>query len=614
LIAPERIIISNQETGKILLSSQPAMNVDWQLIKKPDWMDIEPISGQTHNQIVELNYFINRVGLTDGIHTGVIEIRSKRAFTATASVFLDLIAKPLAEFNKSEIFLSEEETEGSFQVQNSGFGLLNWKIIFDHNWMEVIPDQGIITGGNSTTIKVKVNHSIMPLGTHQSHIQLVSNSIEEDPKLDVFVEVPPIAILSVMQQEIHFDYFQESKSFFLCNYGNAPTTWSMQINNDYINSDQLTGLLNRGDSVKITLTIDRTHLTSQTHLGNMTISGTYSHEIDVALRIDHFIDNKWHVEGWVVGSEYDHIHDKLFLILKYPHELRKLDILTQEIETLALTNVPHLIRISPDGNYAIIGHAYKLSYVCLNNMQIINTHELNFLYTTLVLTNAWVYLLPNNNSGINRIQCLNLETGEMIPSVGPLIANVNGLVKHPLEDFLISGGRLTTSPHFHKFDISEGIANHLYSTEVLTGWDVGSGIWITEDGTHIITENRNIYNLTDNPLNDFLFTGIIPGNTRIRNILFSLSTSFMFVSDLKSNSNESNNFIKQFSRDNFDYIKDIPLPKFIFHVGDGCGIVAESEPDNIFMNNDQTQLYAIVKSKVPGLALYDWAIARIDIE
>jgi hypothetical protein len=614
VISPSTIFVT-ETTGKFYLSVQPGYKVDWEIDRKPFWMEIKPSKGRLQKGIIELNYTIYPDYLNEGLHLEQIVIKSNRVRSATANIHIEIGRLRIAEFSPSQLHLSDEVSETEFSLNNIGNSTLAYELQPDKDWVTLSRYQGYLSSGASTKIMLTVNRTSLPVGTEQAQITAKINSSIEGPVLSINMAVPPHVQLGVSAPEIHFGYFQNQKSIYLINRGNVPSNWSLQIADNYIYANQTTGILQSNDSVNLNFTINREFLSSQTFHSELHFSANPGQGVIVPVLIDNYIEEKWLIEGWVLNATYDRIHDKLYLIFDNSHQLKRLNPHTNVIENITLENQPTAISISQDGNFAAVAHGSKFSYVNLNNLQIENIYQFNFNIHDILLANGWVYLFPEYGEPTTKIQCLHLETGDISQNTGSTQTVLLISRLHPSGNHFICGSPFFTVKDLRKFDIAGGTAHFLYSSNTnALGYHFGSNFWIADDGTRAFSNTRNIYTLSDNPSLDFNVVGQLFCDTQIIGFDYSSIAGVSYATiAFAPESNLASNYIRKYSNQNMTFEDDIPLPGFLYPSHDGMGRFFESEGRYVFFNSQGTQLYVVVRSWPGSGSLNDWAIVTMDL-
>jgi len=614
VISPSTIFVT-EKTGKFYLSVQPGYKVDWEIDRKPFWMEIKPSKGRIQKGIVELNYTIYPDYLGEGLHLEPIVIKSNRVRSATANIHMEIGRLRIAEFSPSQLHLSDEVSETEFSLKNIGNSTLAYELLQDKDWVTLSRYRGHLSPGVSIKIALTANRTSLPVGTEQAQIKAKTNSSIEGPVLSISMAVPPHVQLDVSAPEIHFGYFQDQKSMYLINRGNVYANWSLQVDDNYIYANQTTGILQANDSVNLQFSINREFLLSQAYHSELKFSSNLGQDVIVPVLIDNYIEEKLLIDGWVLNATYDRIHDKLYLIFDNSHQLKRLNPQTNVIENLTLVNQPTAISISQDGNFAAVAHGSKFSYVNLNNLQVENIYPFNFNIHDILLANGWVYLFPAYGEPTSKIQCLHLETGEISQNTGSTQTVLLISRLHPSGNHFICGSPLFTVKDLRKFDISSGTAHFLYSSNTNAyGYDFGSNFWIADDGTRAFSNTRNIYTLSDNPSLDFKVVGQLFCETQIIGFDYSSIAGVSYATiAVAPESNLASNYVRKYSNQNMAFQDDIPLPGFLYPSHDGMGRFFESEGRYVFFNSQGTQLYVVVRSWPGSGSLNDWAIVTMDL-
>jgi hypothetical protein len=198
----------------------------------------------------------------------------------------------------------------------------------------------------------------------------------------------------------------------------------------------------------------------------------------------------------VIDAEYSKQLDRIIMVSGTPsNQIHIYDPITNTDQTVDLSAVPTSVSVSPDGLHAAIGHDSIITYADLVSKSVVTTLQAGGgdILDIVLAGNGYIYALRNPFIAVNI-------------STGAVTAWTNGAgIKARLHP---SGMALYTTIGYAalKFDISSGPLVYLYSSNNIPGryYNVGDDIWMTEDGTSLITQSGNIFNASSGSTNDMM--------------------------------------------------------------------------------------------------------------
>lgn len=611
VISPSTIIIT-EKTGKFYLSVQPGYNVDWEVSQKPSWLEIEPSKGRISKNIIELSYTIHDEDLYAGSYFETITIKSDRVRSATANAKMKISGLPIAEFSPSQLNLSDEVAETEFLLKNTGNSNLSFELEPDKDWVTLSRYQGYLSPGDSIKIMLTVNRASLPVGTEQAQIKAKINSTVEGAVLSISMAVPPHAQLEASAPEMHFGYLQDQKSMYLINRGNVSSNWNLQFEDNYINANHTSGILQANDSIILQFTINREFLLNQMYNSGMRFSANHGQEVSVPVGIDNYVEEKWLIEGIVIEAVYDRNLNYLYMLFDNLPEIKRLNPLTKEIVSIPIIRQPNAISIGQNGNYAVVAHSTSVSYVNLMNLSVESIYHMNFVVGSVLLANGWIYIFPHSGNDNRRVKCLEIASGEITDHTGASQSPGLRAKLHPSEDYFYCTNHSTSSSRILKFNISNGTANHENVNS--SGYEAGSKFWVADDGSRIVTRSRNIFRITDDPATDLSYNGQLSAIVALSAFDYSSAAGISLAGMLMHPTYSGPcNFVRKYSNPFLTEIEDIDLPKFLYPTNDGTGGLFEPECHYIFFNSEGSKAFVIVKSRAGTGSLHEWAIVTIDI-
>ena len=174
--------ISNTGTGALT----------WNITDDKAWIGYSPNSGTTESEIDEVIVTINRIGLTEGTHTGTISVSSNGG-NQNISVILTIPDRPSLSVIPSILDFDSVQTTLTFDVANVGTGELNWSVSGNQGWIETNPD----SGNNFSTINVTVSRNDLNPGDYAGIITVSSNGGDDDVEIlmNISQDRPPVAVV-----------------------------------------------------------------------------------------------------------------------------------------------------------------------------------------------------------------------------------------------------------------------------------------------------------------------------------------------------------------------------------------------------------------------------------
>lgn len=617
IVSPDNIMINDNETSTLSISVQPPGEFQWDVASKPDWIEITPSSGTINNSIIELELTPNSAGLNQGKHFGEIDIITNGAGKVEIYVELCVDAHPIASVEPTQLIFSEIETEKNLIISNVGTGFLNWEVQSLPAWLSVNIQSGILDEGEQIEIVATAQRNGLEIGTFEEQAVLNSNSEEGAINIDISLQVPANAIMSVSESSLNYGYFEDNQSFFIKNEGNINFDWSVDNNsNSFISASPSSGSLSTGDSVEVTMMLDRTDLISQTYDLELVINNNEGQSNILPVQVNHFQEEKWLINGRVIDAEYDRNNDMIIVVSETPNELRKFNPSTNSIESIALNIPPTCISVGLDGNYAAVGHNGSFSYINLSTMELEDTYAVTAdAFDIILAPNEWVYVFPEEDQW-ERIRCINLSNGVETEHTGNFIRERTKVKLHPSGDKIYGANNGVIPSDFEKYNISNGTAEYLYDSPYHGDFSFSGDIWISEDGNRLFAKSRNVFNASTNQANDMAYNGELAGEGKIITLDYSSTAQRIYAVFTTGNTWDEipSNEIRKYETDFLGFQGTVELPGFLIPDGNGDGNFYESQGHFGYFSSDGMKYYVLVKVEEGAGAQNEWAIVTIDVE
>jgi hypothetical protein len=209
----------------------------------------------------------------------------------------------------------------------------------------------------------------------------------------------------------------------------------------------------------------------------------------------------------VIDAEYSKFLDKIIIASDNPAAVHIFDPATLTDNSVSLNMAPTSISVSPNGQFAAVGHSQSVSYVDLNALTVSKTFAVSIDVSDLVLAeNGFIYPYGSNNSDIISINTIN---DSVTTTYGSLAYGLN--VKLHSNGTSIYGANNGLSPDdVVKIDITNGAAAYLYDSKYHGDFNFCGNLWLTEHDNDIITKCGNVFFSSNKATNDIIFKKKLP--------------------------------------------------------------------------------------------------------
>jgi hypothetical protein len=609
IISPEQVSFNDNDTIKVFLSVQPPQSFQWSITSKPDWLRVNPGSGTLKDKMVEVEISVNSADLSEGIQHVYLEFITNGAGKAGIECDIHIEAHPEITLTPLILHFGEETTEQIFTIKNTGKGFLNWSLEYANQWLYCYPNSGMLYTNQSTSVTAVVSRVGIQPGTISGNIVAHSNTENSQVEISVSMDVPEFRMIDIFPGGITFDFFIDQVTAILYSTGNIASDWTLNCADDFITASHTSGNLPAGDSLEVRFSIDRTNLTAGSFYSSAVLTYGDNHHKEIMFSINNYIEEKWLINGHIIDAEYDRVNDVIIAVSASPNQLRKFDPISETETVVALSLPPTCVSVSPDGNFAAVGHNARVSYVDLTSMQVQHVYHVTTNAIDIVLPlNGWVYVFPATDQW-ERIRCINLTTGVETLHTGNSI-RAGTLVKlHPSGNFIYGADNGLSPSDFEKYDISGGTAVYLYDSPYHGSYSFGGNIWISDDGTRLFARSRNVFTSSDTPSLDMLYNGNLAGQGSVKTLdHHSIAGEICAVFVSGGWSAVPDNEVRFYNAEYLAFTGTISLPGFFLPDGSGGGNSFQSQGYFVFFNSNATHIIALVYAGEGTNSLNNWAI------
>ena len=594
-LSPAEVNINENETANLSLTPVPGGTASWTVESKPSWLVLSQESGHLNNSPTTLNLTTDESGLNPGTYSGDLKISSS-AGPAFAKINFTIDAHPEAQLSTDQLNFDPVTEVQNFTLTNSGTGGLTWTAATEASWMTITPAEGSISASGNMEIEVVVNRENLPVGTQNANIVISSNADHGDVLLPVTMEVPEIATIALSADSVGVDFFVENNTVTIINDGNVTYDYSITMDESFVTLSPSTGTLAMGETVDVTITPDRTALSTGTSTTTLTISNNKGESVTLPVSVNHFIEEKLLISGILKDAEYDRNND--VFILAFDKELRKYNPADESFTSVALNLASNCVSVSLDGRYAVVGHTGFISYVDLSTMTLLETYSVTTDVFDIVLApNGYVYAFPEEDQW-EKIRCLNLSDGtETLSGVSSIYENTRAKL-HPSGNYIYGANNGLSPSDFEKYDITGGTASYMYDSPYHGDFEFRGNIWISDDGTRLFSRAMNVFKSTTDKATDMTYAGALGegsfvvalDHSSLINKVYAVLTTGNRYDDIPSSE------VSVYDGTYYQLEKTISLPKFIIADGTGGGQLYDSQGLFGFFNSAGTSYHTVVRN------------------
>ncbi len=161
------------------------------------------------------------------------------------------------------------QTEMTFNISNSGTGVLNWTLTDDADWLSITPASGANTAGETDQVTATVDRTGLAENSYDATIT-VSFDDGDDVTVAVTMAVAP-PTMSVSTDSLDFGTDDTTATFTINNLGSGTVTWTVASDMDWLTVSPDAGSTTSETDV-VTLNADRAAVNPGVNTGTITIT------------------------------------------------------------------------------------------------------------------------------------------------------------------------------------------------------------------------------------------------------------------------------------------------------------------------------------------------------
>lgn len=449
-------------------------------------------------------------------------------------------------------------------------------------------------------------------------VSIDRENTDDDEYLRFFINNQEFNIPIIIQEfgfrvteELYFGENISNATLNICNTGNIDISYQIEAATDFVTiSSNTTGILVSNQQANISIDIDRESIIAN-HTEpsiNVTIN-------DTVMNVPLIVEKKVILPKTIVDAEYSKVTD-LLVYVSDDFTVNIFDSSTETTETITLTYLPTCVSLSMDGTKAAVGHDAHVSYIDLLSKQVINTHDISCTAGDIVMgSNGWAYAFPKSGYDIHCVDLTNPNSIETTHT-GYSIYHGTKAKMHPTGKYIYGADNGLSPMDIEKYDIQAGTASYMYDSPYHGDYPMGGDLWLTEDGSCIITRGGAVYKTSELQERDMLYNGRI----NIPDITYpycpwidhsEINQEFYVI--VRPDYDEPKSpFIYVINANNLIFKRVISLEKYQVTDYQNNTTLYEAEPYFAFANSSGSKIYVLTKAVGSGL-VHEWAMQKFDI-
>ena len=620
------IVISPDWQSSNYVFALPSLNnVDYEIVSKPSWLKINPISGHLSDSIavVQCSAEKNSAFSEVGIYTDYMTVKADgKSYKVPVTYITE--GNPTVQV-ESTIALSYSSAYNSpnLKIQNTGLGILIWNVVSMPDWLAVDTtkleqNSFYILQYNSSNLPLIIKPNGGSSNNLTGKIVLATND-KKHPSVTISITADlGTPQLSINSNAINFTTTETSKTLNFSNYGNGYLTWKFEDIPEWLTITPSSGMYSPYISYNnIVFNCDYSKLSSGLNTAVIHLKTNDSSHLSYPITVTAIAPgnnaNIHAIDGNITDAVFNKKTNRLYYVTSLPNRLITYDVTTRTVlSEIVLSKAPTCFAISEDWTKAAVGHNGSVSAIDLSNNTVTATYLSNYSINDMAWAeNDW-FCYTQNGGSFSSLHWINTATGALYDDTNKYSLDGNSFVKKVPGQPYIIGTRNNTSPTgFFAFDIaSKSIKS--YSHMDLTNF------WISEDSQYIYAQNSNIYRTTSSTGSTDTFDADInaigkinfgdSNNYGLKFIFHSNNYLWIIRSDSYSYSAGSSNSIYQVEDNDYTLVKQFTYSTLYQPNAQTAAFAVQA--NYVFANNAGTEISLLCK----GTGNNNWVIQFIPVK
>jgi len=506
-------------------------------------------------------------------------------------------------------------TTQSFSISTKPASECEYKIEGIPDWVEVSPTSGVIMN-NIETIQVSstLNESNVP-GEYSGELKIISTSGTKTVNLKG--SVGEYFSYSPLPDTVKVSELSTNSIFSIINSGNIAIDYNTTISNNYISLSQTSGNIQVDGEENIIININRESLVTGSYESKIFLNLNNKKDT-IVVKIENFKEQKTILKAEITDAEFSKTSNKMVYVSSNPMALFIYDVATKKHDQLNLSFIPTSVSVSSNGNYAIVGHDGKASYIDLIAKKVLKTIDVPcYIFDIALGDNDWAYASPREDQW-SHVICIDIKNNSTVNHEGYFINAGSKIKMHPSGKYIYLADNYISPSDLDKMDIQNGRAIYLYDSPYHGDYPVSGDLWFSEDGSRIFTRSGCVFKASTDKSIDMTYNGRINTDQsqyglRIQWIDHSDSKNNLYIVTSDSYSNQKSTFVYIHNDENLLLRNKIELERYLVSDNSGNGTFYPAIPHFVFSNKAGNMICVLTQAAGSGLK-YEWALQEYNIE
>ncbi|WP_321515877.1 BACON domain-containing protein [Marinifilum fragile] len=201
ILSADTLVFNNEETKELFLSTKPAAESEYQVVSSPDWVEVNPASGNIESNIKKISITSNFSGMEAGIFSDELIIMSTSG-NDTVNL-IGLLGEQLLYSIPDSIKFSTFSNSEKLIIKNEGNVSLSYNLSASDSYIELPSETGEVLVGEQKEIIVNVNKESLETGYFLPEIYVNINEVADTVavKVEVFREQKQILTTDIIDAE-----------------------------------------------------------------------------------------------------------------------------------------------------------------------------------------------------------------------------------------------------------------------------------------------------------------------------------------------------------------------------------------------------------------------------
>lgn len=489
------------QSADYLFKLPSVKDADYEIVSKPSWLNVVSITGHLSDSIavVQCSAKKNSDFSSAGIYMDFMTVSAGGQQYKVPVTYISE-GNPKVQV-QSDLTLSYNTNNNTYlPIQNTGIGVLIWKIISMPDWLVLdtakLESQGMyISWQNYYNIPLYFKLDKVYSGSLKGTIVLSTND-KEHPSVTINVTADlGTPHLVMYTSTMNYSFSETSKTVTINNYGNGSLVWEFTNVPEWLTITPSRGIASSyTSSANVIFRCDRTKLSpgqnSATVILKSNDSSNPAFSIKVIANAVGISENIRTVDGNITDAIFNKNTNTLYYVTSTPNKLIAYDVIGRKVlNEIPLGKAPTSFAISEDWTKAAVGHNGFLSAINLVNRNVV-TYPLNYQVNDIAWSeNDW-FCFTQNSENSTGLHWINTTNGSLYDAVDNTSLDGKSIVKKvPNQAYLIVTGTITSPSGFYAYDIATK-SKKSYAHMDLTNF------WFSEDGDYIFARDLNVYRTT----------------------------------------------------------------------------------------------------------------------